>query len=236
MLLYALGGRAVLDRIKRRTKGHVVERTLGVVLIVTGRGHAHQPRRPLRGGAGQGHEPAGVPRRPDPLAGELQRRAEPAGLAAAGVPVRRAAERGVADPDATAAAGRRRHPRGQDPGAAEARPGPGVHRQPALVQHPRQPAADPPGPQAATSCSWTSGPTRASTASARCRSSRACTPTTTATGWRSSASRRRSSRSSRRPPTSSRRSTPTACATRSSRTTGTGPGTRTRTSTGRPST
>jgi cytochrome c biogenesis protein CcdA/thiol-disulfide isomerase/thioredoxin len=36
MLLYGLGGRAVLDRIRRRAGGQVVERTLGVVLIVTG--------------------------------------------------------------------------------------------------------------------------------------------------------------------------------------------------------
>ena len=36
LLLYGLGGRAVLDRIKRRTHGHTVERTLGAVLLVTG--------------------------------------------------------------------------------------------------------------------------------------------------------------------------------------------------------
>jgi cytochrome c biogenesis protein CcdA/thiol-disulfide isomerase/thioredoxin len=36
MLLYALGGRAVLDRVRRRARGHVVERTLGVVLLLTG--------------------------------------------------------------------------------------------------------------------------------------------------------------------------------------------------------
>jgi cytochrome c biogenesis protein CcdA/thiol-disulfide isomerase/thioredoxin len=36
MLLYALGGRAVLERVRRRARGHVVERTLGVVLLVTG--------------------------------------------------------------------------------------------------------------------------------------------------------------------------------------------------------
>ncbi|HEY3728412.1 MAG TPA: cytochrome c biogenesis protein CcdA, partial [Solirubrobacteraceae bacterium] len=36
MLLYALGGRAVLDRVRRHTRGHVVERTLGVVLLATG--------------------------------------------------------------------------------------------------------------------------------------------------------------------------------------------------------
>ncbi len=36
MLVYALGGRAVLERVRRRVRGHVVERTLGVVLLVTG--------------------------------------------------------------------------------------------------------------------------------------------------------------------------------------------------------
>lgn len=36
MLLYGLGGRAVLDRLRQRTRGHVVERTLGAVLLATG--------------------------------------------------------------------------------------------------------------------------------------------------------------------------------------------------------
>ena len=35
MLLYALGGRAVIERIRRRARGHVVERTLGAVLLLT---------------------------------------------------------------------------------------------------------------------------------------------------------------------------------------------------------
>ena len=35
MLLYGLGGRAVLARIRRSARGHVVERSLGVVLLVT---------------------------------------------------------------------------------------------------------------------------------------------------------------------------------------------------------
>ncbi len=35
LLLYALGGRAVLTRIRRSARGHVVERGLGVVLILT---------------------------------------------------------------------------------------------------------------------------------------------------------------------------------------------------------
>jgi len=36
MLVYALGGRAVIDRIKRSARGHIVERTLGAVLLLTG--------------------------------------------------------------------------------------------------------------------------------------------------------------------------------------------------------
>ena len=36
MLLYALGGRAVIERIKRSARGPIVERTLGVVLLLTG--------------------------------------------------------------------------------------------------------------------------------------------------------------------------------------------------------
>jgi len=35
MLLYGLGGRAVLDRVRRSVRGHVVERTLGVILLAT---------------------------------------------------------------------------------------------------------------------------------------------------------------------------------------------------------
>src|SRR6201985_2859764 len=35
MLLYGLGGRAILDRVKRRSRGHTVERTLGAILLIT---------------------------------------------------------------------------------------------------------------------------------------------------------------------------------------------------------
>ena len=35
LLLYALGGRAVVSRIRRSARGHIVERTLGAVLILT---------------------------------------------------------------------------------------------------------------------------------------------------------------------------------------------------------
>ena len=36
LLLYALGGRAVIERVRRSARGHIVERTLGVVLLATG--------------------------------------------------------------------------------------------------------------------------------------------------------------------------------------------------------
>jgi thiol-disulfide isomerase/thioredoxin len=36
MLLYGLGGRAILQRVRRVARGHVVERTLGVILLATG--------------------------------------------------------------------------------------------------------------------------------------------------------------------------------------------------------
>jgi cytochrome c biogenesis protein CcdA/thiol-disulfide isomerase/thioredoxin len=36
LLLYALGGRAVLERIRRRARGHLVEPVLGAVLVLTG--------------------------------------------------------------------------------------------------------------------------------------------------------------------------------------------------------
>jgi cytochrome c biogenesis protein CcdA/thiol-disulfide isomerase/thioredoxin len=35
LLLYCVGGRAVIERIRRSTRGHLVERTLGVVLLAT---------------------------------------------------------------------------------------------------------------------------------------------------------------------------------------------------------
>jgi cytochrome c biogenesis protein CcdA/thiol-disulfide isomerase/thioredoxin len=36
LLLYALGGRAVLERIRRRARGHLVEPVLGAILVLTG--------------------------------------------------------------------------------------------------------------------------------------------------------------------------------------------------------
>src|SRR5947209_1924191 len=36
MLVYALGGRALIERLRRSARGHIVERSLGVVLLLTG--------------------------------------------------------------------------------------------------------------------------------------------------------------------------------------------------------
>src|SRR5690348_5146675 len=36
MLLYGIGGRAILHRVRRVARGHLVEQTLGVVLLITG--------------------------------------------------------------------------------------------------------------------------------------------------------------------------------------------------------
>ena len=146
-------------------------------------------------------QPARVPRRPDALAGELERRAEPARVAAAaprGSPLARAqaAVTPVAPRAGVAISGR------QTPSLPDLGPAPEFTGTQQLVQHPGRAPADARRRCAATSCWSTSGPTRASTASARCRSSRACTPPTTATASRSSASRRPSSPSSRRPATS----------------------------------
>ena len=164
-------GGSVIDRIKRSARGHVVERTLGVVLLAHRRADGGQPRRPLRGGAGQGHEPARLPRRPHARARELERGPEPPGLAAPRrrrFAIRQAAARRTGSPPAPSSA--------QAPEFTDNQRWfntPGGRRSP-------WPAC------AATWCWSTSGPTPASTASARCRSSRGCTPPTTATGWRSS--------------------------------------------------
>ena len=95
LLLYALGGRAVIDRIRRSARGHIVERDARRRAARDRRPDGVQPRRPLRGGARQEPEPAGVPGRPDALARELERRPEPARVAA---PARRGSPRASARP------------------------------------------------------------------------------------------------------------------------------------------
>ena len=193
-----------------------------------------QPRRPLRGVARQEPEPAGVPARSHQVAGDLELRAEPARVTATRV----ASSRRVSAKPRPGRCPRLRASR--SPASRRRRCPTSARRRTSPT--PSSGSTHPVAPRcrwrrcAATSCSSTSGPTRASTASARCRSSRACTRPTTRTGSRSSAWRPPSSRSSRTPPTSSRRSIQTASPTRSCRTTSTAPGARTRTSTGRRST
>jgi thiol-disulfide isomerase/thioredoxin len=65
LMLYSVGGRRVMDLARRKARGHTSSSARSaVVLLVTGRGDRLQPRRPLRGRAGEGHElrnePAGV--------------------------------------------------------------------------------------------------------------------------------------------------------------------------------
>ena len=130
MLLYALGGRAVIDRIRKLGRGLRRRARARSRAAPDRRGDGGQPRRPLRGGAGQGREPAGDPGRSDALARELERRPEPARLAAPRVAVRRSASRrrpAVPMPPSS----RCRDPGRQDPVAAEPRRGARVHRHPA---------------------------------------------------------------------------------------------------------
>ncbi len=132
-----------------------------------------QRRRPVRGGARQGREPPGDPGRSNAVARELERGPEPPRVAAPGVPVRDRSEGGLHGAGGDRNFGRRARggdPGRQDTGAARPRDRSRIHRQPGLVQHPGRPAADRWPGSAATSCSSTSGPTRASTACARCRS------------------------------------------------------------------
>ena len=126
------------------------------------------------------------------------------------------------------------------PGAearAPAAPGrrPRLHRQPALVQHARRPAADAWPVLRGRSCSSTSGPTPASTACARCPTSR---PGTRATARRPDDRRRALARVPLRARRRQRAGAIRArgSAIRSRRTTTSAPGTRRATSTGRPST
>ena len=78
---------------------------------------------------------------PDAVARELERRPEPARLAATRLAVRRAPE-GGGQGDSGRRSARRGDPRRQDPVAAGARPRAQLHRQPGLVQHSGRPAAD----------------------------------------------------------------------------------------------
>ena len=162
MLLYGFGGRAVLDRIKRVARGQIVERALGVVLLATGVADGVQPRRPLRGRLGKDTSLPAFLTDPTQRLETLERRPERARVAAAGVAVRRAPE-GRRAPNAGVASRCRRC---RTSARRRTSPTPRTGSTRRATGRCRSPAC------AVTSCWSTSGPTRASTASARCRSSR----------------------------------------------------------------
>ena len=162
MLLYALGGRAVLERIRRRARGHLVEPVLGAILLLTAVAMATNLDVRFEEALAKDRSlPAFLV---NPTRALENSHAVQSRLASLRPPPK----------FANASASREQPP--------APRPGTGVHRHPALVQHARRAAADAATGCAVTSCSSTSGPTRASTASARCRSSRGCMPPITATG------------------------------------------------------
>ena len=82
LLLYALGGRAVIDRVRRSARGHVVERTLGVVLIATGVLMAANLDVRFEEALAKSQSLPAFLLDPDPVAGELERGPEPARVAA----------------------------------------------------------------------------------------------------------------------------------------------------------
>ena len=139
LLLYALGGRAVIERVRRSARGHVVERTLGVVLIATGVLMAANLDVRFEEALAKSQNAAGVPARSDKVAGDLELRAEPARVTAARVGVRGASARSL-DPAGARDRGRL-DPRRQDAVAARPRRSSGLHRHPAVVQHSRRRSA-----------------------------------------------------------------------------------------------
>ncbi len=106
LLVYATGGRIVIDRIRRSARGHVVERTLGVVLIATGVLMAANLdvrfEEALAKAASTYLRSYWIP---TSSAGDIQRRAEPARVAATRVGVRGASARGRRPTQCPATAG-----------------------------------------------------------------------------------------------------------------------------------
>ena len=142
MLLYGLGGRAVLDRIRRRRAAHVVERGARRRAADHRRGDGHQPRRALRGRAGQEHEPARLPRSIPTRSLENSTRSR-TGWPRCGRPrasPRARASRRRVTPVATHVGVRSRASR--RPSLPKLGPAPDFTGQPGLVQHPRRQAAD----------------------------------------------------------------------------------------------
>ena len=168
MLLYGLGGRAVLDRVRRVARGHTVERTLGAVLLATGLlmifnldvrfeetlakdaslpAFLVDPTRSLENSGAVQNRLASL--RPASRFAVKQNEA-------ASSPVPNTA--GVAIPGV------------KTPSLPKLGPAPEFAGHAEVVQHPGRPAADPRRACAATSSWSTSGPTPASTASGPCRS------------------------------------------------------------------
>ena len=174
LLVFALGGRRLADRIRRAGRGPAVQRVMGIVMVLTAVAIAADLDVRVQTALAT-HFPALVV---DP-ASALERSG--------------AAQRRLADLRGAA----RFAPR------ATTTPGPGATRRPAPPWRPGSPCSGrrptSPAPSAgstrraagrsrsprcaARSCSWTSGPTRASTACARSRTCGRGASATSATGW-----------------------------------------------------
>ena len=219
LLALSLGGRALAGRVRATGRGPGLQRALAAVLILTGVAMATNLDVRFQSAIAD-HLPAALV---NPTHGLETSHAVSSRLNDLRGPSR----------FAVAATGRQ----GVE-GRAPAAPGrrPGLHRQPALVQHARRPAAEPRDRCAARSCSSTSGPTPASTACARCPTSRRGTRATAATASSSSASTRPSSPSSATPATWRPPSGARGSAIPWRRTTSSRRGTRGATSTGPPTT
>ena len=141
MLLYGLGGRAVLDRVRRHTRGHVVERTLGAVLLLTGVLMVFNVD--VRFEEDLAKDTSLPSFLIDPTRSLETSNAVSNRLASLRPPSRFAErQQQEASVHAGRQRGRRLDPRGQDPTAAQARPGPELHRHSGLVQHAGEQAAD----------------------------------------------------------------------------------------------
>ncbi len=222
--VYVFAGRAVIDPDPAAVRGPGVERALGVVLIATACRDGLQPRRPVRGRARPEHQPAVDLHRPDEVVGELERRPEPARLAAAALRVRRAPGQGRRDRQAAAERVGVSIPGVTTPALSV------LGTAPEFTDN--QDWFNTPGDKPLTMAGLRGHVVLVDFWTYTCINCIRTLPylkgmyaTTTATGWTSSASRRPSSRSSRRRPTSARRSRPTGSNIRSSRTTVTAPGT-----------
>ena len=137
LLLYAFGGRAVIERVRRVARGNTVNRTLGVVLLATGVLMVFNLDVRFEEALAKDTSLPAFLVRPDPVARELERRPEAARVAASDVAVRHrqqeAARRAGSPPAEREVA---------IPASRPLAPGPRdrarLHRQPGLVQHARR--------------------------------------------------------------------------------------------------